>query len=222
MCKMDGHIDWEEIISLYNTIKSLYALCEETDSELNTNLQPLNEFRASLDHMMRIAGIEKTDEYKGKSAAEEATKLQCHLRRALFDICDMLAINYRTKIIDALQDFTVEEIDCAIPTYYSVIRPRVEEISEKISEYRTEKRFSTIEEEETAVYDYPETIKELQGFYKVITNAMPSLIEIRRKNASARKETERKALVWQKIFPVVSFVIAVIVAIIGWFAPKIF
>ena len=91
-------INWEEIFSLYNTIKWLYALCEETDSELNTNLQPLNEFRAALDHLMRIVAIEKLDEYKEKDADDEAKKLRSHLRRALFDICDMLSINYRNKI----------------------------------------------------------------------------------------------------------------------------
>ena len=183
MSQVDNLINWEEIISLYNTIKSLYALCEETDPELKTNLQPLNEFRAALDHMMRIAGIEKTDEYKDKSILEEVTKLRSHLRRALFDICDMLAINYRTKIIDTLQEYIVAEIKQAIPTYYSEIRTRIESISEEIPELRTEKRYNSIEEEETAVEDYPEVIKELQGYYKTINNAVPSLIEIKEKNS---------------------------------------
>lgn len=66
MCTTNEKINWEDIVSLYNTIKSLYALCEETDPELNTNLQPLNEFRAALDHLMRIIGIEKTDCYNEK------------------------------------------------------------------------------------------------------------------------------------------------------------
>ena len=210
MCQSDNRINWDEIISLYNTIKSLYALCEETDPELQTNLQPLNEFRAALDHMMRIAGIEKTEEYKEKSAVDEATKLKSHLRRALFDICDMLAINYRTKIINALQDFSTEEIHHAIPTYYSEIRPRVEEISENISELRTEKRFNSIEEEETAVNDYPMIIKELQGFNKAIVNSMPSLIEIHEKNVSSLKMTEQKTFIWQKILPVMSIVVGVV------------
>lgn len=217
MCQVDNRINWDEIISLYNTIKSLYALCEETDPELQTNLQPLNEFRAALDHMMRIAGIEKTEEYKTKSAVDEATKLKSHLRRALFDICDMLAINYRTKIIDTLQDFSVEEIHHAIPTYYSEIRPRVEEISENIPELRTEKRFNSIEEEETAVNDYPMVIKELQGFNKTIINSIPSLIEIREKNALAIKKEKRKELMWQKIVPVAGILIGAIIAVIGWF-----
>lgn len=217
MCQVDNRINWDEIISLYNTIKSLYALCEETDPELQTNLQPLNEFRAALDHMMRIAGIEKTEEYKTKSAVDEVTKLKSHLRRALFDICDMLAINYRTKIINTLQDFSVEEINHAIPTYYSEIRPRVEEISENIPELRTEKRFNSIEEEETAVNDYPMVIKELQGFNKTIINSIPSLIEIREKNALTLKKEKRKELMWQKIVPVAGILIGAIIAVIGWF-----
>lgn len=217
MCQVDNRINWDGIISLYNTIKSLYALCEETDPELKTNLQPFNEFRAALDHMMRIAGIEKTDEYQNKSAVEEATKLRSHLRRALFDICDMLAINYRTKIIDSLQAFSVDEIKSAIPTYYSEIRPRIEEISESIPELRTEKRYNSVEEEETAVNDYPMVIKELQGFNKTIVNSMPSLIEIHEKNALTLKEADRKGLVWLKIVPVAGIVIGAIIAIIGWF-----
>ncbi len=217
MSQVDNRINWDEIISLYNTIKSLYALCEETDPELKTNLQPLNEFRAALDHMMRIAGIEKTQEYKEKSAVEEATKLKSHLRRALFDICDMLAINYRTKIIDTLQDYSVEEINHAIPTYYSEIRPRIEKISENIPELRTEKRFNSIEEEETAVNDYPMVIKELQGFNKTVLNSIPSLIEIRQKNELALKVAECKDLVWQKVVPIASIVVGAIIAVIGWF-----
>lgn len=216
MCQIDASINWDEIISLYNTIKSLYALCEETDPELKTNLQPLNEFRAALDHMMRIAGIEKTSEYNDKSAFEEATKLRSHLRRALFDICDMLAINYRSKIINTLQEYSVEEIRSAIPQYYSEIRPRVEDISETIADLRTGKRFSSVEEEETAVNDYPEIIKELQEFNRIINKSVPSLIEIKEKNMLAMKAKERDALIWQKIVPIASILIGVIIAIIGW------
>ena len=86
MSDNNERINWEEIINLYNTIKWLYALCEETDTELNTNLQPLNEFRAALDHLMRIVAIENLDDYKEKDANDEATRLCSHLRRALFAI----------------------------------------------------------------------------------------------------------------------------------------
>ncbi len=216
MSRVEKLINWDKIISLYNTIKSLYALCEETDPELKTNLQPLNEFRAALDHMMRIAGIEKTSEYKSKSAFDEATKLRSHLRRALFDICDMLTINYRIKIVDTLQEYTVDEINQAIPSYYSTIRPRVEEVSEVISALRTEKRYNSIKDEETAVEEYPLVVEELQGYYKIINSALPSLVEIRNKNIREEKKKERDALIWQKIVPAAGIFIGIIIAIIGW------
>ncbi len=215
MCVTNEQIDWEDIVSLYNTIKSLYALCEETDPELNTNLQPLNEFRAALDHLMRIVGIEKTDGYNEKNAVDEAKRLRSHLRRALFDICDMISINYRTKIIDVLEDYEVEEINSAIPTYYSKIRPRIEEISEGIAVLRTEKRFNSSVEEETAVDEYPKIIEELKGYYKTISKAIPSLIEIKKKNKKKRQD----AFIFQKVIPIGAIVVAIVIAIIGWIIP---
>lgn len=215
MCTTNEKIDWEDIVSLYNTIKSLYALCEETDPELNTNLQPLNEFRAALDHLMRIVGIEKTDGYNEKNAVDEAKKLRSHLRRALFDICDMISINYRTKIIDVLEDYEVEEINSAIPTYYSEIRPRIEEISEGIAILRTEKRFNNSAEEETAVDEYPKIIEELKGYYKTINKSIPSLLEIKEKN----KKKKRDAFLVQKIIPIGAIVVAIAIAVIGWIIP---
>ena len=215
MCVTNEQIDWEDIVSLYNTIKSLYALCEETDPELNTNLQPLNEFRAALDHLMRIVGIEKTDGYNEKNAVDEAKRLRSHLRRALFDICDMISINYRTKIIDVLEDYEVEEINSAIPTYYSKIRPRIEEISEGIAVLRTEKRFNSSVEEETAVDEYPKIIEELKGYYKTISKAILSLIEIKKKNKKKRQD----AFIFQKVIPIGAIVVAIVIAIIGWIIP---
>lgn len=213
MNNKNHEINWEEIFSLYNTIKWLYALCEETDTELNTNLQPFNEFRAALDHLMRIVAIENLDEYKEKDAKDEAKKLRSHLRRAFFDICDMLAINYRNKIIDVLCEYTVDEIQNALPCYYSQIRPRVEEISERIASLRTEKRFNGDKKEEVAIDEYPEIIKELQGYYKTINSAVPSLLDIRQRN----RKQDRKNIVVQWVIPIVAIVIGAVIGIIGWF-----
>lgn len=204
-------INWEEIFNLYNTIKWLYALCEETDPKLNTNLQPLNEFRAALDHLMRIVAIENLDDYKEKDDKEEATRLRSHLRRALFDICDMISIHYRNKIIDVLQDYSVEEIQTALPCYYSEIRPRIETISEEISSLRTEKRFNADKKEETVLDDYPEIIKELQGYYKTINLSVPSLLEIREK----RRKAESKDFLIKWVIPIASFITGLIIGIVG-------
>ena len=93
-------IDWEKVVSLYNSVKALYALCEETDPDLCTNLQPLNEFRAALDHLMRIVAIQNIEEYKSKDAADEARKLLSHLRRAflIYAICSQSITEQRLSM----------------------------------------------------------------------------------------------------------------------------
>lgn len=196
-------IQWDKIISLYNTTKYIFALCEETDEQLSTNLQPLNEFRASLDHLMRIVAIEKLDMYKSKNAIIEAEKLHSHLRRAFFDVCDLLSINYRNKIIEALKKYSPECIEKALPEYYSSIRPRLETITETIASLRTDKRIASSHGED-AIDTYTQIIEELKGYYARVLAVIPILNEIKRKSFMAK---------WG--FPIIVFVIGTVLTIIG-------
>ena len=100
-----------------------------------------------------------------------------------------------------------------MPTYYSKIRPRIEEISEEIASLRTKKRFSGNEKEETAVDEYPKIIEELQGYYKTINLAVPSLLEIKKRN----KKNERKSIITQWIIPIFAIIVGAVIGIIGWF-----
>lgn len=210
---MENNNTWEEIFNLYNTIKLLYALCEETDELLYTNLQPLNEFRASLDHLMRVVAIEHLEEYKDKNAKDEITKLKSHLRRAFFDIFDMLSINYRNKIIDSLEIYSPDEISKVLPDYYSIMRPYIEEITVKVSALRTQKRFN----ESDSIDEYTDIIQKLQNYYKDILNAIPSLNDIH--NKYQIQETKRKInnVVTQWVIPIAICVVGAIIGIIGWF-----
>lgn len=199
--------EWKEIIELYNSIKYMYALCEETDPELKTNLQPLNEFRAALDHLMRIEGIVHLDEYKEENIQEEARKLKSHLRRAFFDIGDMLSINYRNMIIDILVNYDSSEIEMAIPKYYPEIRPRLEELSSKIAQLRTDRKSNSVD-------DYIKIIEELKNKLNYINSALPALQEIKNKN----KRTRRKNIITQWIIPIAAIVIGAVVGIVCRFA----
>ena len=172
---------WEEIFSLYNTIKYYYALSEETDSDLQTNLQPLNEFRAGLDHLMRIIAIERLSEYKEYDVEDEKKKLYGHLSRAFFDISDLLSIHYRRRINKALKKYSVNEIQTAIPEYYSKIQPRIAEMEKIFAEYRTEKRFPKSSEGEASVDTYSRLIVELSDYYQTVIKAIPALNEVKRK-----------------------------------------
>ena len=59
--------------------------------------------------------------------------------RAFFDIADMACINYRNMICNMLEIYDREVISSAIPNYYSELRPKVDEIANRIATYRNNK-----------------------------------------------------------------------------------
>lgn len=208
---MEKEIDWEKIISLYNTIKELYALCEEIDPELNTNLQPLNEFRSSLDHLMRICAIEKLPQYNSHDSIQEAQKLYGHLKRAFFDICDLVSIYYRNKIIDILEEYSKDEIQTVFPEYYSKIRMRIEMVSSGIAGMRTKKRFE--EHSGNVIDDYCKIIDELSEYYRKVLAAVPALNELQIERIKAEKRNKISLIV----IPLISAAIALAGVILGIF-----
>lgn len=195
-------INWDRIYSFYNTLKRLYAECEETDPELKTNLQPLNEFRAALDHLMRIVAIEHLDEYKDRNMEKEAESLFSHLCRAFYDVADMLAMNYRNKIVDALKKYNSDIIAKALPDYYSVIKPRIEELSLEIAELRTSKGFGKSKEEER-VETYLRIVQTLRDDWKIVNKAQKTLSDLHNKN-KVRK------IMLNIVLPVAAFVIGIV------------
>lgn len=210
-------IDWEKIINYYTSIKELYIECEETDPELKTNLQPLNEFRAALDHLMRISAIEHLDvsDYPEINEEEEARKLSSHLKRAYYDVCDMLSMNYRNKIIDMLQSYSSETISKAIPNYYSDIRPKIEKLSGQIAQLRDEKGFSKIPAEDR-MKSYKSIVDELKGYYIDIRDAAVSLEDIHKEKLSDIKHNR----LIQIGIPVVALIVGAVIGLCGWLIPR--
>lgn len=199
-------------VTIYNSIKTLYIDCEETDPELKTNLQPLNEFRAALDHLMRINTIDHLGiSIPNVNIDDEAEKLLSHFKRAFYDICDMLSINYRNKIIDILEKYDTETITRAIPDYYSSIRPDIERISLNISRLRREKGFAETEPEER-MKKYNEIVNKLKNYYEKILNSTASLEELYKDKI--KRNTSRK--ITQIIIPIVSIIAGIIIGIVGW------
>lgn len=205
-----SNIDWKKIIEYYNSIKSLYIECEESDPELKTNLQPLNEFRAALDHIMRINAIENLQEYKDQDVDKQVEKLWSHLRRAYYDICDMLSINYRNKIIDSLKIYSSDEIMKVIPEYYSDIRPDIDRLSTKIGELRDKKNFNT-KNEISNCDEYKEIIYKLKNYYETISSKSASLVEIHNET----KKEKTKKIVTQYVIPIAGVAVAIIGIILG-------
>lgn len=213
MLELKSTVNWKEIVELFNRIKYLYSLCEETDPELSTNIQPLNEFRAALDHMMRIVAIENFDECKNKSAEDEAKKLLSHLRRAFFDVCDMLAINYRNRIISILEPYDSSIIRKCIPHYYDTIKPDISAISEEIASLRTDKRVNS--EEENTLDRYVEIIEKLKKYHQTVVNSESSLVELEMEKMEIQKKATKRDLINSRVIPIASIIIGAIIAIWG-------
>ena len=178
---------WIKLIDKYSSLKEVFVECEETDPELKTNIQPLNEFRAALDHVMRMMYLYylNSSEYDWH---EEFRKLNSHLDRAFFDVCDMLSINYRNKIIDSVEIYTTETIRTVLPKYYPEWKIKIEDISNRVIKYRNRKTGYSRDE---TFQNYKDDIFALRDIYNEINSKRTILEKIendnRKKNITANR-----------------------------------
>ena len=203
---MELEKEWLKVLAKYSIIKEVFIICEETDPELNTNLQPINEFRAALDHVMKLNGALYKDEDE-EECLNQFRKLHSHLDRAFFDICDMASINYRNMIIDLLEKYDADVIRGAIPEYYSQIRPDMDAITNKIINYRNSKGMPG--DEEDLFQRYKDDVFKLKEYFSSISSKLPVLEEIYTKEMRKQKKANNPTYVG-----VVVAVIGIIVAII--------
>ncbi|GHS94018.1 hypothetical protein FACS1894139_15800 [Planctomycetales bacterium] len=202
--------NWRAMLEKYRLIKGLYIECEETDPELKTNLQPLNEFRLALDHVFRLIDIELATESGDLSHSahfqDEDLRLNGHLVRAFFDVCDMLAINYRNKIVSALEIYSPDSISLAYPRYYSEIKPAIEQISQRIAVYRGQKGGD-------AADAYYRDVMALRDIFKHIIAITPSLDELRREEVRQKgAESRNRRLGW--LIAIVGIVLGAVIALL--------
>lgn len=192
---------WIKLINKYSSLKEVFVECEETDPELKTNIQPLNEFRAALDHVMRMMDLyySNSSEYDWH---EEFRKLNSHLDRAFFDVCDMLSINYRNKIIDSVEIYTTETIRTVLPKYYSEWKTKIEEISNRVIKYRNRKTGYSRDE---TFQNYKDDIFALRDIYNEINSKRTILEKI--ENDNREKITTDNRL---KYIAYGSFIVAII------------
>ena len=206
---MDIEREWLSIIGKYSTIKEVFIICEETDPELKTNLQPLNEFRAALDHVMKLCYSYYGD-HDEATCADQFSKLNAHLDRAFFDICDMACINYRNMIVSSLEKYDSDVIREAVPNYYSEIRPKLDTISSQIAIYRTSKGNPECDVEKV-FEDYKEVVFSVKRYFEAISKAVGSLEELQYK----RNEERKKERVKNHLPEYIGLIIAIIGIVIG-------
>lgn len=184
----------QNVMDKYFTLKEIFIECEETDAELKTNLQPINEFRAILDHIMKLLYADKkgeTDQVK-----DQIGKLNAHIDRCFFDVCDMLGINYRNKINDVLGMYDVDVIRTVLPNYYSETKAKIEKINKRIAKYRGKKGTPGVSQSDIrkTFADYKKDVYFLRETYDEIISSQSSLEEV--KNKLGKSGRKRKVLEW--------------------------
>jgi hypothetical protein len=155
-----------KLIEKYYTVKEVYVKCEEIAIELNSNIQPLNEFRAALDHIFRIIVSDYDYSVTIKpTIEEEANKLLGHLNRAYFDVCELLCSYFRLKICNCMDKFTVEDIREALPEYYTEIKPYIDSCEMDIANIRLRRGIEYGEEQENLFKEFKAIVDNLEKYY---------------------------------------------------------
>ena len=134
---------WAQIVEVHNEAKTLFLLAEELEHEqFRDFIQPINEHRHSLEHIVRAKanslGLDPdgTDENYQRDSLRKALG---HEYRAFFDCADWIAIVLREEIDCTLRPYDTSCIKDALPSYYSGLRSRITQISTAIAQTRRKK-----------------------------------------------------------------------------------
>lgn len=132
---------WKLIVEVHQYTKELLTLAEEISPSLKTFIPPVKEQRDALEHIIRAKAfeIELQDVDNPKYIDEQINKTLGHIYRAFFDVADYFCILMRDEITNLLSDFDSNLIKLSIPTFYTKIRPLLENINREISELRKAK-----------------------------------------------------------------------------------
>ena len=199
--------EWLNVTAKYSMLKEVYILCEETDPELKTNLQPMNEFRAALDHVMKInnALYEKNDDDECKKQFE---KLNSHIERAFFDVCDMASINLRNMIIDNLEKYDSSVISEVLPDYYKKTKSEIEEIRHRIVGYRKDKgQYEPVD----LLISYKKDIDRLREINEEINLKSGGLRELQDRVKKEKRRENRPGI----IIGIIGIAIGTIIGVLG-------
>ena len=166
-----------KMTKLYKEVKELMTYAEELDDNKSTFLQPVNELRASFDHMMRVYafkfGLKETT--NSDYSIKNIDKSYGHVYRAGYDLLDYISIDLRKKIVDEISDYSPKMINNVFPKYYQEIRPEIENASNKVSKLRASKDVSDTNDE--GFREYIKINKKLRLYYGEVILMKPSLIE---------------------------------------------
>lgn len=166
----------KELVELYPKVKELLIYAEEVG--LKVHLQPHLELGYAFDHLMRVLNNKYSKSIEGDEySIQNLRNAAAHVYRAGFDVIDFIILSLREQIVDEIQKVSPEAINEVFPEYYKEIRPRLEEITNKVVELRSSKELAY----HFTFDDYISVIKEMREFYESILSKMSYLIEYENK-----------------------------------------
>ncbi len=213
---MNNNKTWQEICEIYTCTKRITLLAEEYDKEFNSFIQPINEIKNVLDHLVRSKSVE-LGSVKLKNATRQSKniyihnnleKALAHAYRAFVDTSDYFAITFREKIINTLSPFNDEVISIAFPEYYSIHRTRIDEISEKVAEFRMKKDIGDSDNIMNLVREYCAISEELFEIFKKIQKKIAPLMKV-------KKGLTKKNILSHIIQGIIAFIIAFVFYLFG-------
>lgn len=199
----------EKIYHIHTKSKDFALKAEEFGIDFKGYLQPYNELKNAYEHMLRAQfvdlGVQEEDD-SAKYVSSNLDKALGHEYRAFFDTADYLSMTLRQRIHESLREFSSDVISKAIPTYYSLIKPRILEINEEIAQARSRKDIGNgyiIPEVER----YSNLVEELFKIEKEITSKLSVCVEL----ATEEKKKRNKETMTKVMFMVTSLALGYII-----------
>jgi hypothetical protein len=172
---------WKKICEVFLFTKKLTIQLEETSCDHKTFIQPINELKSALDHIVRIKAVEVGLNKKDKSSQyieSNLNKTLGHIYRAFFDTADYYSMVLREKIINLLKKYSSNTIHKVIQDYYSDKRIYLEKINKEIADIRGKKDIGNESNILPSIDIYFSKIEKIDTIYQDILSKIPQLDDL--------------------------------------------
>ena len=172
---------WEKICRVFLATKELTIKIEEINDEHKAFLQPVNELKSALDHIIRVQAAElnlceivESSQY----IKSNLDKTLGHMYRAFFDAADYFSLILREKILKVLQKYSSDTIHKVITDYYSHKKVFIENLNDEIVVIRLNKDIGNEANILPSIDEYSLKLKDLYAIYRDIEIKIPQLDEL--------------------------------------------
>lgn len=210
---------WRRIVAIHNAAKAMILLAEEESSDHDALVQPMNEQRNALEHIIRAQarnlGMSEDEPVESvpvkEYISENLKKALAHEYRAFFDAADNVSMDLAEGVARMLEPYDALCIRQGLPEYHAKTRRQILELHQAIAKVRGEKDITKGTEFQD-IDDYKVIIKELLKFSYAIGDAIPIIAEsqkVKNKESFTRKWTLR-------IMVIIAVVTSVIATWTNW------